>query len=242
MKVGRFGLGELFSIVGGGAAIAAVFQPWYTFRLSDLASEAITRQSGLDALSATVFQQGLNAGFAAHQPTAWELFDRTDWVLLVIGAVAALTAVLAVVGLVDRPQPQMLLLGGSAIIAVGYRLAIPPVDDSAIEVSLATWGWVALAGAILIALSATISPPSSVPKRASASTPAVGASAPAASPPPAALVSHAPAYGVGSRAPGWYDDPEGSGMQRYWDGTSWTWDTRKPEPVTSSTATPPTPA
>lgn len=237
MKVGRFGLGEVFSIVGGGAAIAAVFQPWYSFRLSDLASDAITRQSGLDALSATVFQQGLDAGFAAHQPTAWELFDRTDWVLLVIGAVAALTAVLAVAGLVDRPQPQMMLLGGSAIIAVGYRLAIPPVDDSAIEASLATWGWVALAGAILIALSATIPPPPSAPKRASA--PAVTA----ASPPPAVLASNAPAYGgVGSRAPGWYDDPEGPGMQRYWDGTSWTWDTRKPEPVTSPPATPPTPA
>lgn len=233
MKVGRFGLGELLAIVGGGAAIAAVFQPWYTFRLSDVASDAITRQSGLDPLSATIFQQGLNAGFAADQPTAWELFDRTDWVLLVIGALAVLTAVLSVAGLVDRPQPRMLALGAAAIIAVGYSIAIPPVDHAGVDVAIATWGWIALAASLLIALSATIPPPSPGPKPGPAPAHAAGSqTAPA-------MHSAMSSWADAGRAPGWYDDPEGSGMLRYWDGARWTWDTKKAEPGLPAAPSPP---
>jgi hypothetical protein len=259
MKVGRFGLGELFAILGGAAAIAAVFHPWYSFRLSAEASELITRQSGLDPLQATFLQQGLNAGFASQQPTAWELFDRTDWVLLVIGAIVVLTAVLAVVGAVDRPQARMLLLGGSAIIAVGYRIAIPPVDDAAVEVGIATWGWVALGGSIAIALSATIPPPSAKPKPATSGSfvPTPEPQPPAFQPMPATgLPGVSPYTGAhtglvggaampagfatgGARGPGWYDDPEGPGMLRYWDGGRWTWDTRKASAAVPAAPTPP---
>ena len=221
MRLGRLGLGELLAAAGGAALIAAVFHPWYSIHLSATASDAIVSQAGLDPVSAALFERGLNAGFESSQPTAWALFDRTDLVLLGIAALAVLTAVLAFAGVVDRSQPRMLVLGVSAVVAVGFRLAISPFDEvPAVEVAPREWGWVALVGAVAVAGSALIPTP---PGRSARPNTAVAGGP--TQPAPAFAAAPAGSYPAAAREAGWYEDPHGPGL-RYWDGNGWTWETR----------------
>ncbi|CAN5237201.1 hypothetical protein BH20ACT16_BH20ACT16_02890 [soil metagenome] len=135
-------------LVGAAALVAALFAPWYAIAFGDAARDAISQQAGQLPGAFGEFTRGLVALLPERiVANGWQVFERTDIVLLGCALAAAFAALMGrldvsalacaaacaatLLAIVDKPGP-----GGSAIVSL-------------------QWGpWLALAAAGLIVVAA----------------------------------------------------------------------------------------
>jgi ABC-type transport system involved in cytochrome bd biosynthesis fused ATPase/permease subunit len=135
-------------LFGAALLIAALFAPWYAISFSDAARDAISQQAGQLPGAFGDFARGL-AQLLPERIVAngWQVFERTDIVLLGCALAAAFSALL---GRLDVAA----LAGGAAVAATLLAIVDKPGPGGSAIVSL-QWGpWLALAAAALIVVAA----------------------------------------------------------------------------------------
>ncbi len=136
-------------LVGAAALVAALFAPWYAIELGDAARDAISSQAGQLPGSFGEFARGLITLLPERiVANGWQVFERTDIVLLGCALAAAFSALL---GRLDVAA----LAGGAAGTATVLAIVDKPGPGGAV-VSLQWGAWLALAAAVLIVVSARV--------------------------------------------------------------------------------------
>ena len=147
-------------LVGAAALVAALFAPWYAIEFGDAARDAISGQAGQLPGSFGEFARGLVALLPERiVASGWQVFERTDIVLLGCALAAAFAALL---GRLDVAA----LAGGGAAAATVLAIVDKPGPGGGI-VQLQWGAWAALAAAGLIVVAARMG----APRRAEPTTP-----------------------------------------------------------------------
>ncbi|MFP5361697.1 MAG: hypothetical protein ACLGI5_03085 [Thermoleophilia bacterium] len=139
---------SLAVLVAAAALVGSLFAPWYAIEFGSAAREAISQQAGQLPGSFGEFTRGLVALLPARiVANGWQVFERTDVVLLGCALAAAFSALL---GRMDVAR----LAGGVAVVATLLAIVDKPGPGNGI-VQL-QWGpWAALAAAGLIVAAAS---------------------------------------------------------------------------------------
>jgi hypothetical protein len=158
-------------LAGAIAVIASLWLPWYGVTIPDAVRQAIDVQSGQLPPGFADFARGILAALPKSiQLSGWQAFEGADVAIALIAGAAALSVLLAI--------DVRAVLGAAAAIAGLVLVHILDQPGPNEIVSVKAGPWVALAGAVAIALSARPEP-----------TPAA---APPAFPPPAPSEAWAP--------------------------------------------------
>ncbi len=163
--------------------VLALFAPWYAVDLSGPARDELSSQTGqLPAALGQFTRELLSVLPDRIVGNGWEVFEKTDIVLLCCGLAASFAALL---GRFDVAA----LAGGAAIVTtVAVMVDGPGPGGAIVEMQ---WGpWAALAGAVALTIGARLSAGAKAP-----AAPAFDLGAPVAQPP--AVVADRP----GSVAP-----------------------------------------
>ncbi len=165
MPEARLRQGSLISTAGAALLAVSVFLPWYA--VSFTASGIAYSQQQLQAVAAqfgnSVFQgevSGLHArlGALAGQQiatlSAHEALKYLTWVLLILAAVAFISALLRLAGATELPTAssgQIALIGAIATLCVLFRMVDRPVpEESLVALSLSGGVWLALGSSVAV--------------------------------------------------------------------------------------------
>jgi hypothetical protein len=134
-------------LAGAVVVVLALFAPWYAIDLSGPVRDALGQQTGqLPGVVAEVARGMLAALPDRIEANAWEIFEKTDVVLLCCAIAAAFAALLR--------RLDVAWLAGAAAVATTL-VAIVDKPGPGGDLVQRQWGpWVALAGAGLIVLAA----------------------------------------------------------------------------------------
>jgi hypothetical protein len=147
--------GQLIAAIGGGALIASLWLPWYTFRLPSAALDYATNVAHQYGALAPLLQAGANMlrQLGPLHFTAWQVLTTTPAILLVCGALGGGLAALSFAGRAAGAERLSGLAGLVAAGLAGYRIVVPPGAGDFVH---PTWGlYLALiAGLVLLAGSA----------------------------------------------------------------------------------------
>jgi hypothetical protein len=138
-------------LLGAAVLVAALFAPWYAIDLGGAARDAISQSTGQLPAALGEFARGMLAILPDRiVANGWQVFEKTDIVLLCCALGAAFAALL---GRFDVAA----LAGGAAAITTVVVMLNRPGPEGVGSIVQMQWGpWVALAGAALIVLAARI--------------------------------------------------------------------------------------
>lgn len=135
--VDRTTLGDRIAVVGAVGLIASLFMAWYSLDVSDPAF-------GLDPLLAGIIEN-------ATRITAFTALEFLDWVFLGIGVGIVVVVVGMAMGRIDESPRRFIESAGSVTaLAIIFRMVDRPGSRAVTD--LETGVWVALVGALLIAV------------------------------------------------------------------------------------------
>lgn len=138
-------------LLGAAAVIGALFAPWFALDLSGAARDAINQSTGQLPGAVGDFARGLLSVLPERiVANGWQVFEKTDIVLLCCALGAAFAALL---GRLDVAA----LAGGAAAATVVVVMLNKPGPGGVGDVVQMQWGpWAALAGAALIVVGSRI--------------------------------------------------------------------------------------
>jgi len=138
-------------LLGAAILVAALFAPWYALDLGGAAREAISQSTGQLPAALGEFARGMLAILPERiVASGWQVFEKTDVVLLCCALGAAFAALM---GRFDVAA----IAGGAAAITTVAVMVDKPGPGGAGSIVQMQWGpWAALAGAALIVVSARI--------------------------------------------------------------------------------------
>jgi hypothetical protein len=162
MVAHRLRLGDVVTLAGAAVLVFALFAPWYQFVLPPEFAEgfrsAVT--SGTDPFArafgevlASQADQAMRGGLTV---TAWDAFEILDVVLLVAAAGAGLLIGLSITDRLSRPVDDLVSAAGTlAVAGVVFRIVIQPGPSEVLTIGYGAW--MALAGAVAIAVGSRLS-------------------------------------------------------------------------------------
>jgi hypothetical protein len=154
--------GALIAAVGAALLAVSVFQPWYALTLT--ASGAASAQQALNNVALqfgnAAFQsqaKGLGSGFnafAGHQLATLSAHQALKYlyvVLLILAAVAFVSALSRLAGASQASGGQIALVGLMATLCVLFRMVAKPVAEEEVFSLSLSWGiWLALGSCFAI--------------------------------------------------------------------------------------------
>ena len=149
--------GQSLAALGAAGLVASLWLPWYTIQIPQAAlNSAAEMAKQLGALGPLITSGTRLIGqLGPFHLTAWQTFNTTPAVLLVVGIVGG---GLAVLSLTDRAgnTSQLTTLGGVVgALLVGYRIAMPPGQGSFVHPA---WGiYLALVSALVMVAGGALS-------------------------------------------------------------------------------------
>lgn len=134
-------------LLGAAALVATLFAPWYAIDLSGVARDAISQQAGQVPGPFGEFARGLLSLLPERVvANGWQVFERTDIVLLGCGLGAAFSALL---GRFDVAA----LAGGGAVVATLLAILDKPGPGGGV-VQVQGGAWAALVAGVAIVVAA----------------------------------------------------------------------------------------
>ena len=150
MTNGRRQLGHLLALLGSGALIVSLWEPWYSFRIPpELLNQAVQFSGQMGALGPVVRQA---AQIASHlgplHVTSWRVMTTVPVILLVVGVVAGGVSLAAVL---DRAVGVARLVAGAGLIGAAAafdRMIAPPGSSGLLHPA---WGlYLALGSSVVV--------------------------------------------------------------------------------------------
>lgn len=152
----RSGRGQALAVLGAAGLVASLWLPWYTIQIPQAALNSATQMAKqLGALGPLITSGArLISQLGPFHLTAWQAFNTTPAVLLVVAIVGGGLAGLA---LTDRAgnTSQLTMLGGIVgALLVGYRIAVPPGQGDFVHPA---WGsYMALVSALMMVVGGSL--------------------------------------------------------------------------------------
>jgi hypothetical protein len=131
--------GQSLATLGGIGLAISLWLPWYTIDIPQSALNSVTQLSGqLGALGPLVRSGAqLISQLGPFHVTAWQAFKTTPDVLLIAAIIGGGLALLAVTDRAGSTAGLTMLAGGVGAVLVGYRIAVPPGQNSFVSPA---WG------------------------------------------------------------------------------------------------------
>lgn len=132
MRSGTGKPGESLAAIGGCGLAISLWLPWYTITIPQSALDSVNQLSQQLGALGPVLRSGaqLLSQLGPFHVTAWQVFKTLPAVLLVAAIIGGGLAVLALSDRAASTSQLTLLAGGVAAVLVGYRIAVPPGQNS----------------------------------------------------------------------------------------------------------------
>jgi len=167
----RASRGLLISALGSAVVAVSTFLPWYTVSITAAGAAAaqqqltsVAQQYGNANLQTMAGQVGAGFSSVAGRPlttvSAHEALKYTSVILLLLAGVSLLASLLRLAGMLEAGGGLIAIVGFVAILCVLLRMLAPPNPETALISLSLSWGvWLALVGAVAIAVGGVWSPP-----------------------------------------------------------------------------------
>lgn len=139
MRSGTGKSGQSLAAIGGLGLAISLWLPWYTISIPQSALNSVSQFSRqLGALGPLVRSGAqLISQLGPFQATAWQVFKTTPDVLLVAAIIGGGIALLALTDRAGSTSGLTMLAGAVGAVLVGYRMAVPPGQNSFVSPA---WG------------------------------------------------------------------------------------------------------
>src|SRR5947209_7656307 len=132
MSGGTGKFGQSLAALGGGGLAISLWLPWYTIDIPQAALNSVTRLSQQFGALGPLVRSGAQiiSQLGPFHITAWQAFKATPDVLLIAAIIGGGLALLALADRAGSTAGLTMLAGAIAAVLVGYRIAVPPGQNS----------------------------------------------------------------------------------------------------------------
>jgi hypothetical protein len=126
--------GQLLAALGGVGLAISLWLPWYTIHIPQAALDSVNQLSQQLGALGPLMRTGaqLISQLGPFHVTAWQAFKTTPDVLLVAAIIGGGLALLALSERAGNTSQLTMLAGAVGTILVGYRIAVPPGQNSSL--------------------------------------------------------------------------------------------------------------